>query len=270
MRHSITDLQCPVLCPSSPRDRRAQHADPLTAERDERSWIRRVGAHSAHELLRRTSEVELAFAWLELRRECHFFGVLRLPHQLSGEVARHLALEQLAAEPRESRLELALRLVADLCSRLREDRSGIELRGPLHQRDAGLGISGEDRVGDRSRAAPPREERRVHVERTAADRGEERLRDLVPVRRPDEKLGPKREDRGGLSLIQPGGLPDREAHRSRSHLHRGLAHHTTRCGAIGLRNDPDDLNDPALAQAVECLERANRELRSPEEKSALC
>jgi hypothetical protein len=30
------------------------------------------------------------------------------------------------------------------------------------------------------------------------------------------------------------------------------------------------MNDAALAKAVECLERANRELRSPEEQRALC
>jgi len=37
-----------------------------------------------------------------------------------------------------------------------------------------------------------------------------------------------------------------------------------------LRHDADDLNDAALAKAVERLERANRELRRPEEQGALC
>jgi predicted metal-dependent hydrolase len=37
-----------------------------------------------------------------------------------------------------------------------------------------------------------------------------------------------------------------------------------------LRHHTHDLNDAALAKAVERLERANRELRGPEEQSALC
>jgi len=37
-----------------------------------------------------------------------------------------------------------------------------------------------------------------------------------------------------------------------------------------LRDDTGDLNYPAVAKTVERLERADRELRRAEEKSALC
>jgi len=63
---------------------------------------------------------------------------------------------------------------------------------------------------------------------------------------------------------------DRQTDRARRDLHRGLAQHTARCGTIGLRHHSHDLNDAALAKTVECLERANRELRGAEEQSALC
>jgi hypothetical protein len=53
-------------------------------------------------------------------------------------------------------------------------------------------------------------------------------------------------------------------------LHGGLAHDSTRCWAVRLRDHSHDLNDAALAKTVECLERANRELRGAEEESALC
>src|SRR5207249_3546977 len=101
----------------------------------------RVGASSTHELLSRTREVELPLARLELRGEGYPLGVLRPAHQLPGEVPGHLALEKLAAELRESLLQLPSRLVADLGPRFREDRPRVELRRALHQRYSGRGLA---------------------------------------------------------------------------------------------------------------------------------
>src|SRR5207247_3869864 len=160
VRRSVTDLEDAVIGPAATGDGGAQHADALTAERDERAGIGRVRAHLAHELLRRAREVELASARLELRSERDLFLILRPSDHLAGQVPRHLALEKLATELGETFLELTLRLVADLRSGLREDRPGIELRRSFHQRDSGLGIAGEDGVRDRCRTAPPRTKRR--------------------------------------------------------------------------------------------------------------
>jgi hypothetical protein len=110
----------------------------------------------------------------------------------------------------------------------------------------------------------------VNVQRAAAHGGEERFRDLVAIRRPDEELRAQGEDRADLLVIKARGLPDREAERASRDLYRGLAQDAARRGPIGLRYDPDDLNDPALAETIECLERADGELRRAQEESALC
>ncbi len=110
----------------------------------------------------------------------------------------------------------------------------------------------------------------MHVEGAAADGGEERLRDPVAVRGPDQELRPQREDRGDLLFIEARRLADGETHGACGHLHRGLAQHPARCGAIGLRHHARDLNDAALAKTIERLERADCERRGAEEQSALC
>jgi hypothetical protein len=110
----------------------------------------------------------------------------------------------------------------------------------------------------------------VDVERAAAHGIEERLRDLVAVRGPDQKLGPQREDPGHLLLVQSTRLPDRQTQGARGDLHRRLAQDATRGRAVGLRHNAHDLDDAALAKTIECLERANGELRSAKKERPLC
>jgi hypothetical protein len=62
----------------------------------------------------------------------------------------------------------------------------------------------------------------------------------------------------------------RQTHRDRGAFDRRFSQNAARGWAIGLRCDADDLNDAALAKAVERLERADRELRRAEEQCALC
>src|SRR5438067_8760618 len=75
VRRSVAYLEHSVIDPPTARDGGTEHADTLTAERDERTGVRRVRAHSAYELLRRTGEVELAFARLELGSQRHLPGI---------------------------------------------------------------------------------------------------------------------------------------------------------------------------------------------------
>ena len=71
---------------------------------------------------------------------------------------------------------------------LGDDRAGVEARVHPHQRDAGLGVAREDRRRDRGRAAMPRQQRRVQVQRTVPQL-EQRRRDDLAVVGEDQELG---------------------------------------------------------------------------------
>src|SRR6266487_1874798 len=116
MRRPVAQGKDTVIGAATAGDRCAKHPYALAAERHERARIRRECAHSAHQIVGRPREVELAFAWLELRSERDLPQLLRPPHDRAREVPRRLALQQFATELRETFFELASRLVADLRS----------------------------------------------------------------------------------------------------------------------------------------------------------
>src|SRR5437764_199770 len=110
----------------------------------------------------------------------------------------------------------------------------------------------------------------MNVEGPTAHCGEKRLRDLVAVRGPDQELRTERQYRGDLTVVEARRLPYRQAHGACRHLHRGLAQLAARRWTVGLCHHGHDLNGAALAETVECLERADRELRRSQKQSALC
>ena len=178
-------------------------------------------------------------------------------------------LENLAAELREPRLELAAGfLAADAEPPLRQDGAGVELDGPLHERHAGLEISREDRVRDRRGAAPPRQKRGVDVHRAPVSRVEQVIRDSVPVGRPDQNLRSQRRKRNQRRRVEASRLEDRDPELSRDGFRRRLAQRATRAGTVGLGHHADDPDGAALTKTVECLERRHGERRRAQEEDA--
>ncbi len=82
--------------------------------------------------------------------------------------------------------------VADRDRLLQGDRAGIEALGDAHDRDPRPLVAGQDRALDRRRAAPSRQQRRVHVEEF--ELGEKRLAQQLTEGADDADLGFGRPD----------------------------------------------------------------------------
>ena len=84
----------------------------------------------------------------------------------------------------------------------RDDRTAIEARGPLHERDAGLPVAREDRVRDRRCAAPARQQGGVDIHRPAVDTVDQPARDEIAIRGPHQGVRPQPEDRRDRVAVQ--------------------------------------------------------------------
>ena len=75
---------------------------------------------------------------------------------------------------------------------LAEDRALVEREHHEHDRDAGLGVAGEDGGGDRRGAAVARQERRVDVDDASGRHLEDALPQYLAVGGGDEEVGLER------------------------------------------------------------------------------
>src|SRR5687767_9096909 len=147
---AVMDLEHTVLLRRSARDRCATDDEPCSPEGRPRTGPRSERAYPPYQLVCGPREVQLAVTRRELRCERRGRGVLRRGGELAGDITWQLAFEKTGAEQRQSPGEIAGRLcLTDRGPLLREDRPFIERRRPLHERDAGLAIAGEDRMRDR-------------------------------------------------------------------------------------------------------------------------
>ena len=170
-------------------------------------------------------------------------------------------------ERREPRVQRGRILVGtDRDTALEQHRSGVEARVHLHDGDAGLGVTGEQRALDRRRTAPARQQRRVDVE-AAGPRQRERLGGQ------DQPVGdhhhhirfPSRQGLAALGGAQRGGLRHRQAVREGEFFDRAMldAPPAPR-GPVGLGEHSHHL----VAGGDQRRERRHGELRGPGEDDA--
>jgi hypothetical protein len=141
-------------------------------QRESRTDVRTQRAHGALQLGGRPRRVQRTVRGLDLVR-------VRDARLVLLDVRRPLierAHEQVAAEPLEPRGERAVVVVGrDRLGLLQAYGARVQALGHPHDRDAGLGVARHDRPLDGRRAAPARQQRRVHVDHLVA--GQQRLLD---------------------------------------------------------------------------------------------
>ena len=142
-----------------------------------------AGADDAHERLGWAGKVELELLDRQLVGRG---GLPRLWLRCDRREVWERADQKVGADRDESLAQLpGGLLVVDRRRDAGEHRAGVEALLDLHDADAGLGISGEDRALDRRRAAPARQEREVHVHETERNGGEQRFgKESARTRRP--------------------------------------------------------------------------------------
>ena len=150
--------------------------------------------------------------------------------------ARAILRDEPRPVARGARLELRRRLVARQRPALdRDDRARVETRVHPHQRDAGLGVAGQDRRRDRRRAPVARQERGVDVQRRRSGRSRSSARHELAVVGEDDQLrleGADRRDRLRAAQIRRRS-GRRRTPSSRARAAIGVRRRTCRRGPAG-------------------------------------
>ena len=189
-----------------------EHAEVAAVrERQPRPDVRAQRAHPALQLGRRAGRVQRAVGGLDLVRVGDAVRCLLDP----GRALVERLHQQRAAALLQARGERAVVVAGpDRLAAAQADRPGVEPRGQPHDRDARLGVAGHDRPLDRGRAAPARQQRRVHVEDLV--RAQERLLDQHAVGADDERVRLRgRDPRHDVVGVERLGLDQLEAERAR-------------------------------------------------------
>ena len=142
----------------------------------------------------------------------------------------------------------------------REHRARVEAGFDLHEADAGLLVTGEQRALDGRGAAPARQEREVNVHETERERIEQGGGQQLPERDDDARFGAARGDVvDDLTGFHRRG--DRQAELGRGLLHRRrIRAPSPRAARVGLRDDERDF----VARRDQRAQRRNGRSRRPE------
>ena len=165
-------------------------------------------AHLVRQHLRRLRPVQLRFVLLQLARVGHALARLRHRHRADAEPLQLQAVGQhLRAEDRQRVVQLAGgRLRLDRQRTPQQHRPGVQALLHLHQAHPGFGVAGLDRALDRRRAAPARQQARVHVPATVLRDVQDRLRQQHAVGHHHHQVRLQRAQRlardAGLQRVQ--------------------------------------------------------------------
>ena len=192
------------------------HAEAILRVRDPRADVRVQRPHGALELGSGAAGVELALIPLDLLRVGHAF----LPLGLGLGPLVECLDQQPAAQVGQPGGQAAVVVTGvDRLGGAQVDRPGVQLRHRAHDADAGLGVARLDGPLHRRRAAPARQQRRVHVVGLVGR--QQRLADDGPVGAHQQRVRPGGGDpldRGvGVQIV---GLGHVDAQLARSLGHR--------------------------------------------------
>ncbi len=166
--------------------------------------------------------------------------------------------DRLGADPREPRAERAGVVVRpDRLLAPGQHGTGVQAFVHAHHRDAGDGVAFEDRVLDRARPAPSRQEREVQVHRAEAGRVHHVAGEQLAVRHDDRHVGVERAElRHEPVVARRLGLIERERQpargiRDRRRRERGSS---TR-GTWRVRHHQDHVDAVVASEALERRDR---------------
>src|SRR5712692_6190100 len=228
----------------------AQDLHAATRGRECRTGPGLLRAHPPIDLDRAHVPLQLALILVQFRRDNCARVVLRLgAHLVEMLECLH---QHLGANPCEAASQL--RGVLAYLDRRRtrgKHRTVVELFIHLHDRHPCLAVAGQDCASNGRRAPPPRQKRRMHVDRAEPWYRQDRGRnDLTKCDHHQEVRQQGAQPLDRLGVAYPFRLIDRQPQLMRSDLDcRRLHLHTATGGTVGLRDHEQDLMPCAMQRS---------------------